>query len=310
MGLFKRDFEIKNGTLVRYNGKGGAVLVPEGVTHIGEKAFAERKKVTSVCLPEGLRSIQRQAFHHCTALTDVNIPKSVTEIGEYAFAGCLALDGIVLPQGLTQIANGCFFFCESLQKIFIPNSVTSIGTAAFEWCSTLVQMDLTAGLQEIGKRAFECCKSLLRISIPSTVTKVDADAFRGCPSLDLTIHEGLKYLGSMYNPYHLLVSVVDHNITACKLHPDTKIIASRAFWDCDALKSIELPSGLLAIGEQAFGCCPRLWDLHIPNSVCDIASDLGACESFAIHAYIGSYAEAYAKRCGITYHPLYDVPNA
>ena len=309
MGLFQKEFEIKNGTLVHYNGKGGQVLVPSGVTRIGAKAFAGRTDITSVCLPEGLCSIGESAFSECTSLMLVDIPATVTEIEKAAFYWCTDLDGIILPEGLTRISENCFHYCRSLQQIYIPRAVVSIEHGAFGWCDTLVRVTLPDGLQHIGASAFECCKSLLRIDIPHGVTSMEANVFRCCSNLEFTIHEGLKYLGDLYNPYHLLVSVEQHDISACKLHPDTKIIASEAFWGCEELKLVELPNGLYAIGDRAFGCCPKLWRLDIPSSVCDIAPDLGVSESFAIAAYVGSYAETYAKWRGITYYPLYYVPN-
>ena len=57
------DFEIdEDGVLVKYVGAGGDVVIPDGVTSIGEGAF-----------------------YKCSSLTSVMIPRSVTRIGEYAF---------------------------------------------------------------------------------------------------------------------------------------------------------------------------------------------------------------------------------
>ena len=57
------DFIIKNGELVKYKGEGGDVVIPEGVTSIGE-----------------------HAFDNCRSLISVTIPNSVTSIGKYAFS--------------------------------------------------------------------------------------------------------------------------------------------------------------------------------------------------------------------------------
>ncbi len=35
------DFKIKNGVLVKYHGMGGAVVIPDSVTSIGDQAFSE-----------------------------------------------------------------------------------------------------------------------------------------------------------------------------------------------------------------------------------------------------------------------------
>lgn len=44
------DFEIKDGVLVKYKGKGGDVTIPSGVTSIGEAAFAWKTSVISSLL--------------------------------------------------------------------------------------------------------------------------------------------------------------------------------------------------------------------------------------------------------------------
>lgn len=83
-----KDFEIKRGTLMRYNGTDSAVSVPHGVREIGSWAFQGNTRLVSVTLPDSVTEIHASAFEDCTALSDVTLPDSVTAIGEYAFAGC------------------------------------------------------------------------------------------------------------------------------------------------------------------------------------------------------------------------------
>lgn len=79
------DFEINNGVLLRYNGSGGDVVIPDGVTEIGNRAFAFCTEVTSVHFPEGLVKIGDYAFQGCFMTRFLNLPSSVTYVGKDAF---------------------------------------------------------------------------------------------------------------------------------------------------------------------------------------------------------------------------------
>ncbi|MBE5796384.1 MAG: hypothetical protein E7327_03295 [Clostridiales bacterium] len=64
------------------------LVIPEGVSNIGPRAFYRCKSLTSVTIPESLTSIEKRAFTDCASLTSIIIPASVTSIGEFAFSGC------------------------------------------------------------------------------------------------------------------------------------------------------------------------------------------------------------------------------
>ena len=91
-------FVIENGVLTKYNGPGGNVVIPGGVTSIGSSAFSKCSTVTSVTIPSGVTSIGSSAFHNCSKLSSVTIPDSVTYIGSYAFANCTALTSITITR--------------------------------------------------------------------------------------------------------------------------------------------------------------------------------------------------------------------
>lgn len=72
------DFEIENGVLVKYTGAGGDVVIPDGVTSIGDWAFSRYEGLTSVTIPDSVTSIGDWAFCECASLTNIAIPDSVT----------------------------------------------------------------------------------------------------------------------------------------------------------------------------------------------------------------------------------------
>lgn len=62
------DFIIENGVLTKYVGPGGEVVIPDGVTSIGDSAFSYCIALTSVTIPEGVTSIGGWAFFQCARL--------------------------------------------------------------------------------------------------------------------------------------------------------------------------------------------------------------------------------------------------
>ncbi len=78
-------FYVVEGCLGRYNGPGGDVSIPEGVTEIADGAFAGCRTLTHVKIPEGVIWIGEDAFAGCRNLIHVTIPESVVWIGDGAF---------------------------------------------------------------------------------------------------------------------------------------------------------------------------------------------------------------------------------
>lgn len=70
------------------------LIIPDGVTSIGDKAFKGFSSLISVTIPNGVTSIGWNAFENCIGLTDVTIPNSVTSISRYAFSGCEAIENV------------------------------------------------------------------------------------------------------------------------------------------------------------------------------------------------------------------------
>ena len=90
--------------------------------------------IKKVIIKNGVTSIGERAFLNCSGLTSVTIPNSVTSIGSLAFYYCRGLTSVTIPNSVTSIGSSAFYGCSGLTSVTIPNSVTSIGTAAFSGC--------------------------------------------------------------------------------------------------------------------------------------------------------------------------------
>ena len=138
------DFQIEDGVLVKYTGTDADVVIPEGVTSIGDNSFSGCESLVSINIPKGVTSIGDGAFDDCKSLVNINIPEGVTSIGSYAFRDCESLVNINLPEGVTFIDSSVFKRCKSLVNINIPEGVTSIGRDAFEGCESLKKIFISA----------------------------------------------------------------------------------------------------------------------------------------------------------------------
>lgn len=128
----------------------------------------------NIIIPNGVTSIGNNAFTGCLKLTTVNVPNSVTEINGM-FTECSGIVHITLPNGITYIADNEFAGCENLKELKIPDSVTSIGTGAFMNCRNLVSLSIGCGLRYIGvlditggigfDKIFFGCNSLVKFTV-------------------------------------------------------------------------------------------------------------------------------------------------
>ena len=115
------------------------------------------------------------AFRYCTTLTSIVIPNSVRSIGNGAFDGCTSLNSITLSSALVNIGGDTFRNCSSLTSMIIPNLVTAIDYSAFEGCTTLTSITIPASVTLIDDDAFKNCTSLNTVNC-SVVTPIVINA--------------------------------------------------------------------------------------------------------------------------------------
>jgi hypothetical protein len=258
------EFQIENGVLVKYTGAGGDVVIPEGVTSIGESAFSHCEGLTSVVIPKGVTSIGTKTFCACTRLTKVVIPDGVKTIGNSAFFWCFHLTSIVIPQGITSIKESTFRGCRELTNVVIPDGVTVIGKTAFENCKSLTEVVIPNGVTSIHAAAFRNCNRLTSVMIPESVASIRESAFHGCSSLtSVVIPEGVKSIDkSTFEGCESLTNAMIPESVTC--------IGKSAFNGCGSLTSVVIPAGVTCIENEAFSSCKSLTSVTIPEKVTSI----------------------------------------
>ncbi|MBQ8429566.1 MAG: leucine-rich repeat protein [Clostridia bacterium] len=191
------------------------VIIPEGVTHINEYAFANLTALEEVVLPSTLVNIGMGAFYGCEKLKTINLGNvkfinkqafsgpwkeikdendkvidgyyaacaleeikldSIVAIGDYSFAYC-KLTSLELPESSQSLGVGAFYQNKDLTSVFFNASKIKLGMYAFAECSALRRIDINAAV--IASYAFQNCSSLASVRLGQDVAVIGEYAFAG-----------------------------------------------------------------------------------------------------------------------------------
>ena len=202
------------------------IVIPDGVTCIGDWFFSYKTELVSVALPGTVTNIGTAAFFQSGLTNLTTISSNVLSIGNAAFSGCTGLmsfdvavenpsymgingllltkDGkriisaagglrsVVIPSSVTIIGNGAFECCDNITSITIPDTVESIAGVAFMGCTSLTSVTIGSGVTNISTWAFDSCKAMTNLIVRSGTTKIGGGAFANCDSLiNLMIADGV-----------------------------------------------------------------------------------------------------------------------
>lgn len=182
---FKTDENYK---LIESTGNIVDLVLPEGITEIGEQVYAQSNLLTTCTFSSTIQKVGNYAFEKCKWLIGVKNMTHVASIGEYAFSGCQRLESVEVSDRLQRIGKRAFEHCTSLQTIRIPEGVTEIPDKAFYRCCSLKEVVLPSTIQRIGTEAFAFCTQLERVDFPDGV-KIEQRAFAWCNKLEQTVLE-------------------------------------------------------------------------------------------------------------------------
>ena len=171
---------VEYGELVAYNGKGGDVVIPEGVTEIYANGIFD-DNITTLVFPTTMHTVMDSVFEGQSKLTKV-VFQSRVFLGEFAFSDCNKLKTVVLPEGFTGIGYSNFSGCSSLKTLKLPSTLKRIDSGAFS-DSGISDITLNEGLEYINDGAFSHCNGLKEITLPASLEGVYSGAFENCSNL-------------------------------------------------------------------------------------------------------------------------------
>ena len=176
------------GQLTTIKGIPGQPGAWDNITKIGEDAFNECKALTTIKLPNSLKTLDKQAFRSCWNLKNVEYSNQLETIGEGAFQDNLFgfekfyFKGSVKNVGSYAFANG------KLTCVHLKGDMT-MGDYVFQNDKSLKYVEFpatssaTQPLTKVTEGMFQNCTSLPFITLPTTVTEIKTKAFDGCSSL-------------------------------------------------------------------------------------------------------------------------------
>lgn len=143
--------KIKNRIYQKYASKVVNVVVEQGITKIGNGAFA--------CMPK-LKTAQIQGT-----------------LGTAAFWGCANLEKVTYINGKGTMGFACFGECKKLKNMVIAEGVSAMDRSCFAGCTKLKTIELPTTLKVVGETTFHSCSSLRTVTVKGRVTKCKIFAF-------------------------------------------------------------------------------------------------------------------------------------
>ena len=271
--------------------------------------YSIREKIVSVVIEDGVTSIGTRAFYGCSNLYSVKMPDSVTKVGGYAFYNCSNLAEINLPDGVDDISYYVFYNCSSLTEIVIPKNVSEVAWRAFEGCSSLRNVTFKGFAPGFDADSFNGVTATVHYPgndsswteyvgknfagnltwEPYTAELVGYSGTCGENATWTLDREGLLTIsgtGAMENyddinnraPWHSKARY----IVSASIEDGVTSIGSHAFENCDQLTNIEMSDSVASIGDYAFEYCSSLTYIDLSSGVQQIKlTAFTSCDSLS-----------------------------
>ena len=252
------------------------------VWEVGASAFAHKRALRSVVLPDTIRRLGKKAFFCDFNLKRVVLSDAIEELGDNVFEQCRDLEEVHLPRNLRTMQARLLWDSTALRSLEIPAAVESVSARSCRFSqiddlsvhpdNERYSTDGTCLFDAAGAVLVHALCDLSDYRVPEGCREIAPDAFKGMRTLRrLSLPEGLERIGERAFYHSGLMRIA--------LPEGLREIGPGAFALCPMLNAVEFPSTIRAIGAEAFAQT-KLTRAFLPASLAIIGR--GAFEGTAI----------------------------
>lgn len=232
------------------------IQLPESLEEMGHSNFPST--LESILLPANLRVFPADNFQECSKLTGIGVHednkffKSINgilynyDVTEILICPRSKEGKVIIPQTVKRIADHCFDGCTKLTGIELPCSIESIGNYAFNGIK-LDRLAIPNSVTTIGEGCFRCTTINRKFRFSQRITCLPKDCFQYACIPDTGFLMNIEEIGD-----NCFESVKQGVMPAFLRLPKIKKIGDSAFRNISTLNTIELPSSIQSIGDNAF----------------------------------------------------------